>query len=247
MCAQGGPGTSDPDPGRATAPAEREIQDLFDRVAPHYDQLNDILSFGLHRSWRRATLRSLQARPDDVVLDLGCGTGALAAATSMRATVVGLDLSVEMLRRARRSAPTAAFVRGSASRLPFRDATFTAVMSAFVFRNLQDLPGAFAELTRTLRPGGRLAAVDLIEPSGPILRRLFAAYFSTAAPAIGAAVGLRRDYLYLVRSLGQIPKPPEICRMLARAGFLDCRARRLAGGVATLITARASGSPRADG
>ena len=211
---------------------------MFDGLVERYDLLNDVLSFGLDRWWRRAAAAALQAAPGDRALDLGCGTGRLGALLSARHPVTGLDVSFAMLRRARRrSAGRLALVQGSAFRLPFADGAFGGAVSAFVLRNLDDLPAAFAELARVVADGGGIALIDITEPSRPWVRRLFHAYFSVAAPAVGALAGKREEYGYLVRSLAHLPAPEELCEMLTRAGFVECRARTLTGGMVTLLVA----------
>jgi demethylmenaquinone methyltransferase/2-methoxy-6-polyprenyl-1,4-benzoquinol methylase len=216
-------------------PDEAEIRRMFDGVAPRYDTLNDVLSLGLDRWWRRRTAGAAHAERGDRVLDLGCGTGKLGALLTPRAFVVGVDVSPAMLARARRAGDLA-LVRATAFRLPFADAAFRAVVSGFVLRNLRDLPGAFAELARVVEPGGRIALVDATEPPNRAFRRVFDAYFGAAAPALGALVGRRDAYRYLARSLGQIPPVPEVCRMLRVAGFDRCAGRPLSGGMVTLFT-----------
>lgn len=211
---------------------------MFDGLVDRYDLLNDVLSLALDRWWRRRTATALRARPNGRVLDLGCGTGRLGALLADRYTVTGVDVSGAMLRQARgRSGRQLALVQGSAFHLPFAGSSFGGAVSAFVLRNLHDLPGAFAELARVVSPGGGVALVDITEPSGPVTRRLFDAYFGTAAPAVGALVGKRDEYRYLVRSLAQLPPPQEVCDMLRVAGFTGCTARPLTAGVATLFTA----------
>jgi len=218
-------------------PAEPAVRAMFDGIARRYDLLNDLLSFGLDRRWRRAAAKAILAGPGDLVLDLGCGTGKLGALLTRRATVVGVDLSHAMLLRVGRAVPARILlVQGSAFRLPFADARFDAAVSGFLLRNLNDLEASFDELARAVRPGGTVALVDITEPPGPVLRRLFDAYFRIAAPALGGAVGRRDAYSYLVRSLAHLPPPSEVSAMLARAGFEGCRARPLTGGAATLFT-----------
>lgn len=211
---------------------------MFDSVARHYDVLNALLSFGLDRKWRRAAVRAAHVRPEDVALDLGCGTGKLGRLLSARCRmVVGLDLSLEMLRRARRAPAQGNFVQGSAFRLPFRPAAFSAALSAFLLRNLHDLPAAFGELARIVSPGGRVVLVDITEPSNAVFRRLFDAYFSRAAPALGALAGTADAYRYLVGSLGQLPPRKKILELLQEAGFDGGAARPMTGGIITLFTA----------
>jgi demethylmenaquinone methyltransferase/2-methoxy-6-polyprenyl-1,4-benzoquinol methylase len=224
-------------PGRE-APPEHDIRQMFDRIVDRYDLLNDLLSLGLDRWWRRTAAAAVDVPPGTWVLDLGCGTGRLGLRLAGRARVVGLDVSPAMLSRARETAVgRVAFVQGSAFRLPFASGAFGGAVSGFVLRNLSDLPGAFTELARVVAPGGRIALVDATEPPNPAFRRLFDAYFGTMAPALGRLVGKGDAYRYLVGSLAQIPPSAQVCRLLGEAGFGECRARGLTGGVATLFTA----------
>jgi demethylmenaquinone methyltransferase/2-methoxy-6-polyprenyl-1,4-benzoquinol methylase len=211
---------------------------MFDVVAPRYDLFNDILSVGLDRWWRRQAVRALGSPPGARVLDLGCGTGKLGALLASRCHVVGVDVSAEMLRLARRThGRRLRYVQGSAFRLPFGSGSFDAGVSGFVLRNLEDLPPAFGELSRVLRPGAPIAVIDITEPSHPLFSRLFHAYFRTAAPALGALAGKAGAYRYLVGSLGQIPPPEDVIDMLSAAGFTRADARPLNGGMVTLFTA----------
>src|SRR4029077_20427936 len=133
---------------------EASIAEMFDGLAGRYDLLNLILSLGLDRAWRRAAARPPATRPGDLVLDRGCGPGDLSAALGRRGVrVVGLDASAGMLAAAAgRDIRGVDLVRGSAFGLPFRDGAFGAVASAFVLRNLDDLPSAFAEMSRVTCP-----------------------------------------------------------------------------------------------
>jgi demethylmenaquinone methyltransferase/2-methoxy-6-polyprenyl-1,4-benzoquinol methylase len=211
---------------------------MFDGLVDNYDLLNDILSLGLDRWWRRAAASALEVSPGDRVLDLGCGTARLGVLLAGRHPVIGLDVSRGMLRLAgHRSERRLHLIQGSAFHLPFRDASFGGAASAFVLRNLDDLPKAFAELARVVVLGGGVALVDITEPLHWPLRTLFDAYFRRAAPALGALVGKRTEYSYLVRSLTHLPPSEEMREMLRRAGFVRCRARPLTGGVVTLFTA----------
>jgi len=227
---------------RRLAPPEAEVASMFDGIVDRYGLVNSLLSLGLDRVWRRAGVRAAAPGRGDLVLDLGCGTGELATALARGgASVVGVDASERMVAAARARAPSGVtLVRASAFRLPFGDATFDAAASAFVLRNLHDLPGAFAELARVVRPGGRLALVDITEPPTPALRRLFDAYFSVAAPALGGIVGHRAAYAYLARSVAQLPPATDLCADLRRAGFSRARAHPLTGGMVTLFSGRRS-------
>jgi demethylmenaquinone methyltransferase/2-methoxy-6-polyprenyl-1,4-benzoquinol methylase len=235
---------------RRTPPPEADVAAMFDDVVDRYGLVNSILSLGLDRLWRRAALRAAATPPGTVALDLGCGTGELTASLA-RAGVraVGVDASAGMIAAAHRgAAPRTAFVRGSAFRLPFAPASFDAAVSAFVLRNLADLPGAFAEIARVLRPGAPVALVDITEPPSDALRRLFDAYFGVAAPALGSLVGHRDAYRYLARSVEHLPPATDLCAELRRAGFDRVRAHPLTGGMVTLFSGRRAGShPAADG
>jgi demethylmenaquinone methyltransferase/2-methoxy-6-polyprenyl-1,4-benzoquinol methylase len=210
---------------------------MFDGIVDRYDLLNTVLSAGLDRMWRRIALREVRDSPGPL-LDLGCGTGDLVRGGGV-GRVVGLDVSGAMLRRARGRLGTAArLVQGSAFTLPFADRSFNGAVSGFVLRNLESLDEAFTELARVVRPGGRVALVDITEPDNPAFRRLFHAYFDTVAPALGGLVGKREQYRYLTASLSQLPPPAEVAEMLGRARFDEAAARPLTGGIVTLFTGR---------
>jgi demethylmenaquinone methyltransferase/2-methoxy-6-polyprenyl-1,4-benzoquinol methylase len=217
---------------------------MFDGIVPRYDLVNDVLSAGMNRAWRRATLRELQALPGLPVLDLGCGTGRLAeGAIADGHHVVGVDVSAAMLRAAAdRLVGRASLVQGSAFRLPFADAAFGGAVSGFVLRNLDDLQSALDELARVLTAGASLALVDITEPREPLRRRLFDAYFRVAAPFVGGLAGRREAYRYLVRSLAHLPPPKQVATILYRAGCERVRWRVLPPGMVTLWTARRGGA-----
>src|SRR4029079_5037005 len=130
--------------------------------------VNRVLSLGLDGRWRRLTAAAADVRPGDRVLDLGVGEGDLGLVVAGRASVTGVDVSAAMLRSARKAGRGhLGLVRAEAGRLPFAEATFDVALSAFVLRNLDDLPAALAELARVLRPGGRVALVDITGPGWP--------------------------------------------------------------------------------
>jgi demethylmenaquinone methyltransferase/2-methoxy-6-polyprenyl-1,4-benzoquinol methylase len=211
---------------------------MFDGLVERYDLLNDVLSLGMDRWWRRSAAAALGANPGSRVLDLGCGTGRLGELLVPDHPVTGVDVSSGMLSKARRrAAGRLSLVQGSAFRLPFREGSFGGAVSAFVLRNLEDLTTAFAELARVVAPGGRVVLLDITEPSRPSVRRAFDAYFRTVAPAVGALAGKRQEYRYLVDSLAHLPHPKELCQMLTGAGFVGCSVRGLTGGVVTLLSA----------
>lgn len=218
---------------------------MFDDIVGRYDRVNTILSLGLDRAWRRTAAKALRSPLGTLVLDLGCGTGALGLHLAATHRVVGVDVSHGMLKAAAAKAGRRMqLVRGAALRLPFPSGAFQGAVSAFLLRNLDDLPGAFDELARVVAPAGSVALLDISGPRHPMLRRAFDAYFGAAAPALGALIGRPEAYRYLVRSLAQLPDPEVVCAMLGDAGFSDARARGLTGGVVTLFTATRGPSRR---
>lgn len=225
------------------------VEEMFDRIARRYDLMNDVMTVGMHRIWKGATIAALGTRRHANVLDVATGTGDLAFALangSATARVVGLDFSAQMLDRARArgrdlGAATGArltFVRGDALCLPCADAAFSAATSAFALRNVADLGQMFRELARVLGPGGRVALLDLVPlPDPPPWTRLAQFHLRQIVPRVGRILaGDASAYIYLPTSVGTIPPLPEIVRMVAAAGFPDARARLFGFGTVALIS-----------
>lgn len=211
------------------------VRTMFDTIAPRYDLVNRIMTFGMDRGWRRATVASLQLPPGSVVLDLACGTGDLCR-DLVRAgyRAVGVDLSLGMLHHARTPSPLA---QGDALALPFPDGSLSGVVSGFALRNFVELPPAFDELARVVRPGGRIALLDVARPSNPVLRAGHAVYFGHVAPVIGGLLSDPTAYRYLPRSVAYLPEPAELLKQLAASGFSMAERRLLSGGITQLYTA----------
>jgi demethylmenaquinone methyltransferase/2-methoxy-6-polyprenyl-1,4-benzoquinol methylase len=209
------------------------VRRMFDAIAPRYDLVNRLMTFGMDVRWRRHTVAALRLEPGSLVLDVACGTGDLcreAYAQGLRP--VGLDSSEGMLRAARTSAP---LVQGDALALPLRDGSVDGVTSGFALRNVADLKTMFDEFTRVLRPGGRVALLEVSEPRSRVLRAGHGLYFRRIVPMIGAALSDRDAYSYLPRSTAYLPEPQELMRLLVRAGFDEVRRRTFAFGAAQLI------------
>jgi demethylmenaquinone methyltransferase / 2-methoxy-6-polyprenyl-1,4-benzoquinol methylase len=209
------------------------VRRMFDAIAPRYDLVNRVMTFGMDVGWRRHTVAALRLPAGSVVLDVACGTGDLcreAHAQGLRP--VGLDSSAGMLLAARTSAP---LVQADALALPVRDGSVDGITSGFALRNVADLKTMFDEFARTLRPGGRVAVLEVSEPRSRALRAGHNLYFRRVVPLIGAALSDRHAYAYLPRSTAYLPDPQELMRMVVRAGFEDVRRRALAFGAAQLI------------
>jgi demethylmenaquinone methyltransferase/2-methoxy-6-polyprenyl-1,4-benzoquinol methylase len=213
----------------------RSVEAMFDRVAPNYDHMNRVISLGLDRGWRRQTLDELGLPPGSLVLDLACGTGDLAQELiASGSRTIGVDFSAGMLAASHTDAP---LMRGDASRLPLRDASFDGVVCGFALRNFVELTGVFSEIARVLRTGGRFAALDATVPTNPLLRIGNAIWFRGAVPVLGRL--LARDgeaYSYLPKSTAYLPAPAVLADALCEAGFVDARHHTLTGGSVLVLS-----------
>jgi demethylmenaquinone methyltransferase/2-methoxy-6-polyprenyl-1,4-benzoquinol methylase len=215
------------------------VRAMFDRIAPVYDVMNRVMSAGLDRRWRRLTARTVVA-PGDRVLDVCCGTGDLAlASVAEGGRVTGLDFSERMLERARRKSDAVEWVEGDAVALPFPDGGFDAATVGFGVRNVPDLERALAELRRVLRPGGRVAILEITRPRG-LLAPFYRLWFDCIVPLLGKVIPGGSAYAYLPASVRRFPGPEELASLLEAAGFGAVRFRLLAGGIVALHVGEAA-------
>jgi demethylmenaquinone methyltransferase/2-methoxy-6-polyprenyl-1,4-benzoquinol methylase len=213
-----------------------EVRGMFDRIAPVYDVMNRVMTAGLDRRWRRLAAREV-VWPGDRVLDACCGTGDLAIEAERRGgKVAGLDFSERMLERARRKSGTIEWVEGDALALPFEDGEFDAVTVGFGVRNLADLEGGLREAGRVLRPGGKIAVLEITRPRG-LLRPFFRLWFDVLVPAAGKVIPGGKAYTYLPASVRRFPGPEDLSALLEAAGFEQVRFRLLGGGSVALHVA----------
>ena len=213
------------------------VRAMFDRIAPVYDAMNRAITLGLDRRWRRLAAASA-VQPGDRVLDAACGTGDLAlAALNAGGVVTGLDFSERMLERARRKSDAIEWVRGDVLELPFEDGAFDAATIGFGIRNVDDLDAGLSELARVVRPGGRLAVLEITRPTG-VLRPFFRLWFDVLIPLAGRVLPGGVAYTYLPASVRRFPGPDDLADAIRRAGFVDVTYRLLAGGIVALHVGR---------
>ena len=228
-----------------------DVAAMFDQVAARYDMLNDVLSLGLDRVWRRFVAATVAAGPGERVLDLAAGTGTSSRTfTTTGAYCVACDFSLGMLqvgaRRAvsgrQRGGPATGpvrFVAGDALRLPFRDRAFDAVTSSFGLRNVADPDAALAEMLRVTRPGGRLVICEFGHLPAARLDAWYGRYLSAALPAVARRLSPAGDaYEYLAESIRDWPSQAELARRIGAAGWSAIRWRNLTLGVVTVHAAR---------
>jgi len=209
------------------------VQAMFDAISPRYDLVNRVMTFRLDTRWRRIAVDSLRLPPSSVVVDLASGTGDLCVDLAARGhRPISVDLSIGMLRNDRSGVPR---VQADILVLPFGDAAVDGVTCGFALRNLVDLDAFFLELARVLRPGGRIALLDVGIPANPLLRLGNAVYFGHIVPRIGALLSDGPAYRYLPRSVAYLPPPESLVSMLDDAGFDDVRHRRLTGGLTQML------------
>jgi demethylmenaquinone methyltransferase / 2-methoxy-6-polyprenyl-1,4-benzoquinol methylase len=223
---------------------------MFDGIADRYDLLNDVLSAGRDRYWRRAVAAAVAGAPGDLVLDLAAGTGTSSRAfTAGGARCVACDFSLGMLRAGARKHAAAGsvtsavqFVAGDALALPFADRRFDAVTISFGLRNVVDPDAALAEMLRVTRPGGRLVVCEFSHLPRRWLDEAYSAYLAAVLPAVARRLSQGSDaYSYLAESIAAWPAQPELARRIAAAGWGGVRWRNLTMGVVAVHRATRPG------
>lgn len=221
-----------------------EVAEMFDALAQRYDLLNDILSMGQVRLWRRTVARIVGAKNGDRVLDLAAGTGTSTATfTAAGADAVACDFSLGMLRAGRKRQTHTDFVAGDALRLPFADRAFDVVTISFGLRNIADTVAACAEMRRVTKPGGRLVVCEFSTITFKPLDKIYRRYVAGVLPAIARRVARNPEaYEYLAESIADWPSQPHLAAKIERAGWSSVRWRDLDLGAVAIHVGRNPGA-----
>jgi len=226
--------------GAGNAASSGDIRGMFDRIAPRYDVMNLLISAFQEPRWRRQLVDHAGLERGDAALDVAAGTGKVAADLARRVgpagRVLAVDISPGMIGVARRRyglREGLAFSVGDALALPTEDGTFDAATIAFGMRNLTDYRRGFVEMTRSVRPGGRVLCLEIARPRSP-LSRWARWWFDRIVPVIGGLAGQGAAYRYLVRSVQAYPSPERIAQIMREAGLVNVTWRTMTGGIVTL-------------
>ncbi len=228
-----------------TQEKSRRVREVFDSVASRYDLMNDLMSGGLHRLWKRYTLGRTGLRPGQQALDVAGGTGDLSAGLSEQVGDNGLvilsDINAAMLEQGRQRLVdrgilgNVLMVQADAERLPFADDRFHCITIGFGLRNVTDKAAALASMARVLKPGGRLLILEFSRPALRFLEPLYDFYSFRVLPAMGAAVAGDADsYRYLAESIRMHPDQQEMLGLMSASGLEDSHYHNLSGGIVAL-------------
>ena len=226
------------------------VSELFSGVSKNYDLMNDLMSLGLHRCWKRSLVNALDLRPNGQILDVAGGTGDIGLRIAMdkaylNPKVTVCDLTHAMLQQGRARAINAgqldiSWHNGNAEQLPYADASFDSVTIAFGLRNITNKPQALAEMARVLKPGGKWFCLEFSPPQGP-LKPFYDMYSFHLIPWVGELLAKDRNaYQYLVESIRKFPTPDALQSMILQYGFATCTYQKWAGGIVSLHKATLS-------
>lgn len=218
---------------------DKFVRAMFDHIAPRYDLMNALMTFGQHQNWRRAAARLAEPPPSGLALDLATGTGDFAGAlrdVEPTCRVVGVDFAIEMMRLGQEKYDgQVRFLAGDMLRLPLPENQFDCTVNGFVLRNVTDVRAAFAEMYRVLKPAGRAVSLEITSPRTPVWRDLFALYFDHMMPRVGGWLsGNAQAYRYLPQSVHDFLAPDAVAKLLREVGFREVFYRRWAMGTLTV-------------
>jgi len=218
--------------------SEPQVRAMFDRISGFYDVMNSVMTAGLHHRWRARAADLAALGPGDSALDVACGTGDLAIELARRVgtggEVIGSDFAEEMLERARAKDPGLVWEWGNALELPYASGRFDAATVGFGARNFSDLDRGLAEMTRVVKPGGRVVVLEITTPRKPPLSTFYRVWFDHVVPLIGRLTGEQEAYTYLPSSVRRFPGPEGLAAAMQRAGLSDIRWVLTAGGIIAL-------------
>lgn len=229
-----------------STPQAQQVQDLFDRIAPAYDQLNDWLSLGLHRVWKQMTVKWSQPHPGAVCLDVCCGSGDLARLLAQQVGtaghVYGVDFSAAQLSIARQRTPLlhslpVTWIEADALNLPFDANTFDAATMGYGLRNVTDIPHSLQELHRVLKPTATVAILDFHRPSQPYLQAFQHWYLDAIVVPAAERLGLRQEYAYIHASLDRFPRGDRQVELAQQTGFTRAVHYPIASGMMGVLVA----------
>jgi len=230
-----------------TTPKQDQVGKMFDHIAPKYDLMNSVMTFGLHRVWRNRALKSMDIHTEHRLLDIATGTGDLIFHAEKYAPrqMLGADISEGMLKIARErlkmrkidSSCSIEFIKSDCRAIPCEDASFDRITVAYGVRNFPDLPDAYREMYRLLAPGGRVCILELCEPTNPLVRSIYKLYTRLIIPRVGRCIsGDSRAYTYLPESISACPQGDDMARLIQDAGFSKVRYRTYFPGTVKLYT-----------
>ncbi|HSU53193.1 MAG TPA: bifunctional demethylmenaquinone methyltransferase/2-methoxy-6-polyprenyl-1,4-benzoquinol methylase UbiE [Candidatus Dormibacteraeota bacterium] len=227
------------EPGKERA---AKVGELFARLAPRYDFINDLQSFGLHRRWKKRVVKLAAVKKGDKALDVCCGTGDIAQLLARSgADVVGLDFSEQMLEVARQRGARKGqngilrFVQGDAQQLPFGDGEFDIMTIGYGLRNLADWEVGLREMKRVAKPGGRLVVLEFGKPGNVIWRRIYFSYLRICVPLLGLFFcGSYKAYAYILESLKHYPGQQGVAEKMRELGFAEVGIVNILGGAMSI-------------
>lgn len=222
------------------------VENMFNNIATKYDFLNTLMSFGLDKSWRRFAVERSRAKKGDKCLDICCGTGMitreLADVVGPTGSVTGLDFSANMLAIAEENMATCPnkdvvkFIRGNAMELPFPDNSFDCVTVGWGLRNVPHIGKTVQEMTRVVKPGGKVISLDMAKPTAPIFKQGYWLYFEKIVPLMGRLWARKQSaYNYLHQSAVEFPPQWELAQIFAAEGLVKTKYHNLLGGVVAVV------------
>jgi len=222
----------------------RAIRQMFDEIAPRYDLLNRLLSFGVDRRWRRVAVRQLAIPSGGRVLDVATGTGdvalEIARQTDPSVRIVGADFTQGMLVRGREKVAASPYrdrielVNAPCEAIPHPEGTFDGATIAFGIRNVVDRERGLREMIRVLKPGGRVVVLEFATPRSWLFRKVYLCYFHQLLPRVGGMLSRRGAYQYLPESVQEFPDRETFLKMMGEAGLTALRHIDLTGGIAVV-------------